>query len=374
MRVCLDCTPLLVRSGGVKTYLYELQSHLRRLAPEGDFSTFPFLNRAGPLDHDASVLGRASTFGRMLLLHLLNTGPNPALGLLLRNIDVFHASNQIRNPPRRARLTTMVHDMTSWLLPEVHTPANAANDKAFSENIVKRAHGIIVPSESSRNDAIEILSLDPARVKVIHHGISDAYFRNPELSPETRARYKLGRALDRPYVLFVGTIEPRKNLDRLLDAYSALTPEIRNEFELIVAGPVGWASENTIERLKSGLPGTRYLGYVPEEHLPGLTAGASLFVYPSLYEGFGFPVAQAMAAGVPVITSNNSSLPEVAGDAARLIDPRSTQEIRTALADLLLSPSLRSSMSARGRERAQCFQWTECARKTWAFFEHVSGM
>ncbi|MDQ6706110.1 MAG: hypothetical protein M3Z85_09095, partial [Acidobacteriota bacterium] len=160
MRVCLDCTPLLVRSGGVKTYLYELQSHLRRLAPEGALTTFPFLNRAGPLDHDASVLGRGSTFARLMLLHLLNAGPSSATGLLLRDIDVFHASNQIRNPPRRARLTTMVHDMTSWLLPEVHTPANVANDKAFAENIVVRAQGVIVPSESSRNDAIRILGLD----------------------------------------------------------------------------------------------------------------------------------------------------------------------------------------------------------------------
>ncbi|MDQ6706080.1 MAG: glycosyltransferase family 4 protein, partial [Acidobacteriota bacterium] len=259
---------------------------------------------------------------------------------------------------------------TSWLLPEVHTPANVANDKAFAENIVKRAQGVIVPSESSRKDAIRILGLDPMRVQVIHHGISGGYFRDPKLSPEARARYKLNR----PYVLFISTIEPRKNVDRLLDAYSALALEIRNEFELIVAGPVGWNSANTVERLQSGMPGVRYLGYVPEQHLPGLTAGASLFVYPSLYEGFGFPVAQAMAAGVPVIASNNSSIPEVAGDAARLVDPRSTEEIRAALADLLLSPSIRSGMSARGRARAQRFQWTECARKTWTFFDQVCGM
>ncbi|MDQ6663009.1 MAG: glycosyltransferase family 4 protein [Acidobacteriota bacterium] len=370
MRVCLDCTPLLVRSGGVKTYLYELQSHLRRLAPEGDLSTFPFLDRPGPLDHDASVLGRGSTFGRLLLLHFLNNGRSPIMDLLLGNIDVFHASNQIRNPPRRARLTTMVHDMTSWLLPEVHTPGNVANDKAFAENIVKRARGVIVPSESSRNDAIRILGLDPARVQVIHHGISDDYFGNPKLSPAARARYKVNRA----YLLFISTIEPRKNLDRLLDAYAALTPDIRDEFELIVAGPIGWNSANTVQRLQSGMPGVRYLGYVPEEHLPGLTAGASIFVYPSLYEGFGFPVAQAMAAGVPVIASNNSSIPEVAGDAARLVDPRSTEEIRASLADLLLSPSIRSHMRDLGRERAQRFQWIECARKTWTFFEHVCGM
>jgi Glycosyltransferase len=123
--------------------------------------------------------------------------------------------------------------------------------------------------------------------------------------------------LTRPYLLFVGTIEPRKNLNLLLDAYGQLAPELRESCELVVVGPSGWADAATIERLKL----IRYLGYVPEQDLPGITAGATVFVYPSLYEGFGFPVAQAMASGVPVITSNVSSLPEVAGEGAILIDP-----------------------------------------------------
>ncbi len=236
-------------------------------------------------------------------------------------------------------------------------------------NIVKRAEGVIVPSESTRKDAIEILGLKPERVHVIYHGVSNAYFGNPSLSAATAAKYNLTR----PYILFVSTIEPRKNLDRLLDAYSGLSAEIRDEFELIVVGPVGWASAETLQRLNSGERGVRYLGYVPEEHLPGITAGASLFVYPSLYEGFGFPVAQAMAAGAPVLTSGVSSLPEVVGDTARLVDPYSVDEIRRALADLLLSPSVRQEMSRRGRERARMFQWAECAQKSLRFFETVCG-
>ncbi len=367
MRVCLDCTPLLIRSSGVKTYIYELESHLRKLLPRGGLISFPFLNGNHALEHDSSVLGPRATFARLVLITLLNKPRAPSLELFTGRLDVFHASNHTRYPPRRARLTTTVQDMTTWLLPEVHTPANIAHDKAFGMNIVQRADGVIVPSESTRKDAIEILGLKPERVHVIHHGVSNAYFENPRLSEDLAAEYKLLR----PYILFVSTIEPRKNLDRLLDAYAGLSAEIRHEFELIVVGPEGWSSEETIRRLRSGIPGVRYLGYVPEAHLPALTAGAGLFVYPSLYEGFGFPVAQAMAAGAPVLTSAVSSLPEVVGDTGRLVDPRSIDEIRNALEDLLISPSVRQRMSIRGRERARLFQWGECARKSLRFFETV---
>ena len=176
-------------------------------------------------------------------------------------------------------------------------------------------------------------------------------------------------ALRRPFVLFVGTIEPRKNLDVLLDAFAALPASVREEYELVLAGPLGWAAKETQARLESA----RYLGYVPEPDLAPLTAAAAVFAYPSLYEGFGFPVAQAMAAGVPVITSNVSSLPEVAGDAAVLVDPRSVAELRDALCRLLLSAGLRADLAARGRARSERFRWPECAARSWEFFRKVAG-
>jgi alpha-1,3-rhamnosyl/mannosyltransferase len=178
-----------------------------------------------------------------------------------------------------------------------------------------------------------------------------------------RSRHKLKR----PFALFVGTIEPRKNLDVLIGAFSSLPPSIREEYELVIAGPMGWASPETRARLA----GARYLGYVPEADLAPLTAAASLFVYPSLYEGFGFPVAQAMAAGVPVLTSNVSSLPEIAGDAAELVDPRSPVEIRNALTRLLLAPETLARMAARGRERAARYQWSACAAASIEFFRNL---
>jgi len=127
-----------------------------------------------------------------------------------------------------------------------------------------------------------------------------------------------------------------------------------------------------LARLTSQSSGVRYLGYVPEDELPGLTAGATAFIYPSLYEGFGFPVAQAMAAGVPVITSNSSCLPEIAGEGALLVDPRSPSEIQVALEKLLMSPTLRQQLRTAGRARAQQYRWETCARRSLEFFRRVA--
>jgi glycosyltransferase involved in cell wall biosynthesis len=367
MRVCLDCTPFLVRSAGVKAYIFQLHRNLRALAGDEAIVSFPFMDRIESFHHEGSVVSPFGTFLRMGLLYFVNLPGNPALDLLGRKIDVFYCSNQVRNPPRNAKLATMMHDMTSWSHPELHTAATVTNDKRFAERVVKRAHGVITPSESSRRDAIQWLGLNPDRVRAIHHGVSDTYFAAgaPEAAA-ARARFGLAR----PYILFVSTIEPRKNLDRLLDAFSQLRNSLRGEFELIVAGPRGWASEVTMARL-GATPGVRHLGYVPEAMLPGLVAGATLFAYPSLYEGFGFPVAQAMAAGCPVLTSNVSSLPEVTGDSALLIDPLSVAEIAAALEKMLLSAPLRETLAAAGRERAKRYRWERCAQETWRYFESV---
>ena len=177
--------------------------------------------------------------------------------------------------------------------------------------------------------------------------------------------------LHKPYILFVGTVEPRKNLDTLLDAYEQLPRSVREEVDLIAVGPIGWAAGSTVQRLASGKPGIRHLGYVPESDLPAITGGAAIFVYPSLYEGFGFPVAQAMAAGVPVITSNVSSLPEVARDAAILVDPRSVTELRDAMVRLLTSSDLQKQLAVKGIEISKEYTWQVAARKSADFFNRL---
>jgi glycosyltransferase involved in cell wall biosynthesis len=366
MRLVLDCVPFLVRSAGVKAYLFQLHIHLRRTAGRHHVESFPWLDEVQTFHHEGSVIPPLATTARIGFLYFINIPGNHILDLVCRNADVFHASNQVRQPPRKALLTTTIHDMTAWSHPEMHTAATVLADQRFAANIIKPARGIITPSESSRKDAIERLGLNSDRVRAIHHGISDSYFASPDPAL-ARDRFKLHK----PYILFVSTIEPRKNLPRLLDAYESLSPSLRDEFDLVIAGPQGWSSGNTMLRLQLAGLNIRYLGYVPEEYLPSLTAGAKVFAYPSLYEGFGFPVAQAMAAGVPVVTSNVSSLPEVAAGAAELVDPLSTTELRDALDRVLTSPSHAEEMSMKGRERAKHFNWQRCARETWNFFENL---
>lgn len=356
MRITIDATSTLVRSAGVKNYVWHWLRHLRMQSP--DVRAFPFLNDPGALDHEGSGISPRGTAARLALVGFMNASGFPPLDWLIPGTDVFHGANLMRQPPRRAKLTATVHDLTCWLLPEVHVPANVVADRTFAENILCRADGLIAVSENTRQDAIRVLNIAPDRIRTIHSGIADTYF---DAAPTARAK---------PYALYVGTIEPRKNIDALLDAWALLKPSLRADFDLLIAGPKGWRSEQTFARIQQE---ATYLGYVPEADLPGLTAGAAAFVYPSLYEGFGFPVAQAMAAGVPVITSNNSCLPEIAGDAALLIDPKSVSEIACALTRLFEFDSLRSELAARGRARANLFRWETCATESLHFFRSVCG-
>ncbi len=369
MRVTIDAVPLLVRSAGVKNYLYYWTRHLRKESHGVEIRLFPFLDEPGLLDHERSTAGGLTTYAGLGLLFLLNRFGNNVAGWMDPETDVFHAC-KLLNPPRRAKLTATIHDLTCWLLPETHSPANVAADRHFAERILKPADGLIAVSHASRADAVRILGLRPERIRVIHHGIAEPFFQVTQpVADAARARY----GLKRPYFLFVGTIEPRKNIDLLLDAFQGLPLSIREEFELVLVGPPGWAHQQTVRRLGQLCKGIRYLGYAAESDLPGLFAGAAAFVYPSLYEGFGFPVAQAMAAGTAVITSDISALPEIAGGSAVLVDPHSERELRAAMQEMATSPSLRERLVREGRANARRFTWAECARQSLRFFEEVVG-
>lgn len=238
------------------------------------------------------------------------------------------------------------------------------------DRVLRPAAGLIAVSEQSKADAVRYMRLPPEKIEVIHHGVGDRFFEVEQAEIDrVQTRYQITR----PYLFFLSTIEPRKNVDRLIDAYMSLTHSTRQGFDLVLAGPSGWKSRHTLARLQELPHGVRYIGYVPEADLPALTAGAATFVYPSLYEGFGLPVAQAMACGVPVITSNTGSMPEVAGGAALLVDPYSTSEIRDAMEHLLSSPTLQSQLSLAGRTVSQQYRWRIAAQKTWDFFARIAG-
>src|SRR3984957_755702 len=359
MRILIDATPLLLRSAGVKNYTYYWIQSLWQQARNDRILTLPALASLPALTHERSIARPVRTFLHLGRVFASNRAPwLPLLRWTMPKADVLHVSNQIRFPPKNLKLTATIYDMTVRLMPELHTAANILADENIAKNVFARADRLIAISENSRQDAARLLGLDRDRIEVIYPGVPEVYFGAQP------------RPSERPYVLYLGTIEPRKNVDTLLDAWSGF--RFRGDFDLVIAGASGWGGDKTLARLASRPAGVRYFGYVAEDELPGLIAGASAFIYPSLYEGFGFPVAQAMAAGVPVITSNTSCLPEVAGEGALLVDPRSVQEIQSAMDRLLTSPELQKKLGAAGMARARKeYRWRVWARKSLDFFHRA---
>src|SRR5215469_6764669 len=253
MRVVIDATPLLVQSAGVKNYLYYWIQHLRQLAGPERIRTIPALDPLPPLTHEQSIAGFWRTHIALGVLALANHTPLPVSTWATRHAGLFHTTHLLRNPPRRGLLTTTLHDLTTSLMPELHTPANVLSDRTFAATL-KRADGVIAVSQNTKDDAVRLLGLPPQKIAVIHSGISRDFFKVPTAAIDSvRERYRLRR----PFVLFAGTIEPRKNIDLLLDAYAQLAPSLREEFELVLVGPIGWAQQQTIARVLQ----LRYLGY-----------------------------------------------------------------------------------------------------------------
>jgi glycosyltransferase involved in cell wall biosynthesis len=362
VRICIDCSPLLVRSAGVKTWTYHWVRHLRAQHRE---SIQTFLEPDTPrLDHRGGLRFHPWRLAALQTLKLL---PARFSGWFAPECDVFHVSNLLRSDLYRSKtrcpaLSATIHDLTAWTVPRCHLASQIEADNAFATNILRKADGLIAVSECTKRDAIGILGLDPDKIRVIYPGVADEYFL---------AR---GHPATIPYFLFVGTIEPRKNVDTLLSAWTSLPAPFRRENELVIAGMPGWRSHETLKRmsmLTREHSGIRYLGYFPESLLPELIAGAQALVYPSLYEGFGIPVAQAMAAGCPVIASDVSSLPEITAGCAVLIDPLSPGELAGAIRKMGESHSLREALRAAGRERARIFNWRDSAERS---FVYLSGL
>jgi alpha-1,3-rhamnosyl/mannosyltransferase len=276
--------------------------------------------------------------------------------------DVFHATNNIfPYRVRAARRVLTIHDLTLLLFPEWHPAERLARMVPALEPAVTRASHIITPSRSTRDDVLKLLPVDPERVSVIPEGVAPIF--TPRPAAEVAARLAPLGLRAGGYLLFMGTIEPRKNLLRLLRAIE-LTPATIGP--LVLAGGHGWnnaAIRATADRLARG-GRVRSLGYVPDELRPILLSGARAFVYPSLYEGFGLPPLEAMACGTPVLTSNVSSLPEVVGDAALFVSPDDVDGLAAALARLWDDETLRADLRARGLAQARRFSWERTARST----------
>lgn len=281
----------------------------------------------------------------------------------MRNMKhaVFHAPNFFV-PAFPGGTVSTVHDLSHLIAPDCHPQARVRYMIGALQSSLTHTDYIVTDSEAVRSEIMERLAWPADRVVAIHPGVGDEF--NPvALNESTLSTF--GLAAD-AYALFVGTIEPRKNVDRLIDAYAALPVALRRDWPLVIVGTMGWKSEHTQARMAAAEAEgwLKYLRYVPQQVLPRLYAGARLFVYPSLYEGFGLPILEAMASGVPVITSNRSSMPEVASGVARLIDPLDVEALRDAIETGLSDQAWRTQARDAGLRRAATFSWTDCAAQT----------
>lgn len=262
-----------------------------------------------------------------------------------------------------------IHDLSPLRYPETHPADRVQNFRRYLPDAIERASRIIVDSEFVGREVIEMFRVDPARVCPIHLGVSPEY--RPRTAQETAscmAKYGLQRG---QYIFAVGTLEPRKNLIQGIDAHSSLPEAARKQAPLVVVGAKGWITGALDTKLEAAerRGDVRWLGYVPAADLPLLYSAARFLVYPSIYEGFGFPVLEAMASGIPVITSNRTSLPEVSGDVGLAVDPEDIEGLRAHMRSLIEDKEEAARRGTLGIARARLFTWQACAQQTLAVYK-----
>ncbi len=295
------------------------------------------------------------------------------VNLFTGDFDLLHIPYHFAPLVRGRRTIHTVYDLTPVINPGWHTPRNAAEFRRSLRLITRRTDRVLAISESTGRDLVRLFDFPADRVTVIHLGVDRNRFFPLDEAGRAAARKRLaGCGIEGEYLLYVGTIEPRKNLARLLLAFDRVRRLGHREYRLVIAGRRGWLCEG-FEKTLAGLPAAARemiirTEYFPKEGLTDLYNLATAFVYPSLYEGFGLPVLEAMACGCPVVTSNTSSLPELAGTAARLADPTEVESIAAAISDVLADPVERERMRREGFRQAERFSWEATARKTLAVY------
>lgn len=352
-------------TGGMEVYARELIPALLEQAPPGTRFT-AFVNRESAEAGDGpwmeiptvTVPVRAHNRVQWVLGEQLPLAPLAARA----GVDVVHSlasTAPLWGPFRRV---TTVHDLIYARFPDAHPGIRDRGMSVLVPAAVRRSHRVIAISRATRDDLVRMLGVDPARIDVVPNGFGRPAGVSPALAEaDTRARFALGR---RRVLLSLSAKRPHKNLAALIDALARIPPERRPL--LVLPGYSTWhEAELRARAVQAGVADdVRFLGWLTGEEIEGLWGVADAFVFPSLYEGFGLPVLEAMARGVAVACSDTSSLPEVAGDAALLFDPRDTGAIATSIEQLLEDPELAGRLRALGRERARLFTWKRTARLT----------
>lgn len=367
MRIGVDARLMHHQPAGISRYTWHLLQAMARLDTKDEF--FVFQHRR----HTQPIISQANFRRRTLyspVHHALEQWLLP-VELLRYSLDILHSTDFI--PPLYSSIPAVitVHDLAFLHWPHFITKASAAYYSQI-DRAVRHARHVIVPSVNTKQDLIGQLGVPENKVSVIHEAADPSF----QPLPLTTARDAVMRKYNLPptYVLFVSTLEPRKNVTGLLHAFHDLRKrDGMSEIALVLAGSQGWLFEETLETVKrlSLEANTFFLGRVSDEDLRLLYVAARCHVHPAHYEGFGLPPLEAMACGTPTIVSNTSSLPEVVGDAALLVDPKAPEEIAVAVHRLLTDETLHAELREKGLKRARCFSWQEAAASTLDVYRKV---
>ncbi len=375
MRIGLEVTAAVCQGGGIGRYVRELLRALTVLDSENQYRLF-----FAATNHDmrglpalpANFRARRLPFEDIWLARVWQRLRVPLpVELITGRVDVYH-SPDFTLPPTLGKTPTLltVHDLSFARHPRSAAPGLRGYLEVVVPRSVRRATHVLADSQSTKDDLMELYQTPAEKVTVLYAGVA-ACFR-PVVDPielaKVRERYGLG---NRPYVLSIGTLQPRKNHIRLIEAFDSAMRD--SEYNLVLAGGEGWLYEEVRARVtRCGLQDrVLFPGFVAEKHLAGLYSAAAVMAFPSLYEGFGLPVLEAMACGVPVLASTSPCLPEVVGDAAIVVDPRDVGAMAAAIEELVYKPQLRRALRAKGLARAAQFRWKNSATELMRIYRAI---
>ncbi len=366
MRTGIDIKSTLKRKTGIGYYTFNLISHLAKIDTTNNYFLYSCIKffshkKKLPLLPGANFSHRVNRF-------------NLPLDLVIGGVDVFHTSSYNISPPKNSKLVLTVHDVIHKAYPRGHSRETREEIDKNLKRILKKADMLIAVSETTKTDILKWYSVSAEKIKVIYSGVNQQ-INQIEKSSSLFNRLKEKYNISDRFLLFVGTIEPRKNIEGLIRAYQILKTEHNLPHQLVVVGMKGWMYSGVFELVKTyGLENkVIFTDYIPSESqdLNLLYNFAEIFIYPSFYEGFGFPIIEAFKCGIPVIASNISSCAEIAGNAAILINPNNSDEIVKAVLKIINDPNLRNQLKLKGLTRSGFFSWEKAARKTLEVFEEV---
>src|SRR5882724_7050289 len=370
MRIAFDGTALRPGRTGVGYYTEHLLHHLAQAATNDELIVVS--NRAidttSPLPSRVRVATPAHHVPRLVWMQTL-----AVTALRQVDADVVHFTNGMLPLMSPVPTVVTIHDMSLRLYPRFHPPRRVILNRPLVDLAARRADAIITPSESAKRDIVDLYHLDPARVHVVYEAAAPTFTRVRDSAALERVRERYGLA--ERIILYVGTIEPRKNLPTLIEAFAARRRSGELSHQLVCVGPYGWLSRGIDEQIRRchAADAIKFTGYVPFEDLPALYSLAEMFVYPSMYEGFGLPVVEAMACGAPVITSAAGALAEIGGNAVEQIDRVDAESLGRSLVALARSRDRREALSGAGLERAATYSWARAARESLEIYRATAG-